>query len=66
MVGYVLPSLPVQLITDFSHLTHPDWFDLRDVVNVKDIISTHISDLIAGPSDDFHCSVCLNVMVLDS
>ena len=56
----------MQLITDFSHLTHPALFDLRDVVNVKDIISTHISDPIAGPSDDFHCSVCLNVMIMDS
>ena len=55
----------MQLIIDFSHLTHPALFDLRDVVNVKVIISTHISDLIAGPSDDFHCYVCLNVMILD-
>ena len=37
-----------------------------EVVNAKEIISTRISDPIAGPSDDFHCTVCLNVMILDS
>ena len=56
----------MQLIIDFSHLTHPALFDFIDVVNVKDIILTRISDPIAGPSDDFHCSVCLNVMIMDS